>query len=155
MVKADETLNFTLTISDGKLETTKDVSLSVINVPLTLNVEFAGTTKVTEGDKTSITATVKGAPEGTSYSWKQVSGDTALFTATGLTLDVTSPSVDINQVLVFELTASVDGESFSQAVSIEVLNAEDDGWTKPDGAGSLGGFMTLLLPLIWLRRRQG
>ena len=155
MVKADETLNFTLTISDGKLETTKDVSLSVINVPLTLNVEFAGTTKVTEGDKTSITATVTGAPEGTSYSWKQVSGDTALFTATGLTLDVTSPSVDINQVLVFELTASVDGESFSQSVSIEVLNAEDDGWTKPDGAGSLGGFMTLLLPLIWLRRRQG
>ncbi|GAA0790819.1 MULTISPECIES: endonuclease [Pseudomonadati] len=155
MVKADETLNFTLTISDGKLETTKDVSLNVINVPLTLNVEFAGTTKVTEGDKTSITATVTGAPEGTSYSWKQVSGDIALFTATGLTLDVTSPSVNINQVLVFELTASVDGESFSQSVSIEVLNAEDNGWTKPDGAGSLGGFITLLLPLIWLRRRQG
>ena len=154
MVKADEMLNFTLTISDGKLETTKDVSLSVINVPLTLNVEFAGTTKVTEGDKTSITATVTGAPEGTSYSWKQISGDTAMFTATGLTLDVTSPSVDINQVLVFELTASVDGESFSQAVSIEVLNAEDDGWTKPDGAGSLGGFMTLLLPLIGCNKKK-
>ena len=155
MVKADETLNFTLTISDGTLETTKAVSLSVINLPLALNVEFAGTTKVTEGDKTSITATVTGAPEGTSYSWKQVSGDTAVFTAAGLTLDVTSPSVNIDQVLVFELTATVDEESFSQSVSIEVLNTEDDGWTKPDGAGSLGGFMTLLLPLIWLRRRQG
>jgi endonuclease I len=155
MVKADETLNFTLTISDGTLETTKAVSLSVINLPLALNVEFAGTTKVTEGDETSITATVTGAPEGTSYSWKQVSGDTAVFTAAGLTLDVTSPSVNIDQVLVFELTATVDEESFSQSVSIEVLNTEDDGWTQPEGAGSLGGFMTLLLPLMWLRRRQG
>jgi endonuclease I len=154
MIKADETLNFTLTISDGTLETTKAVSLSVINVPLTLNVEFAGTTKVTEGDETSIIATVTGAPAGTSYNWKQVSGDMAVFTASGLTLDVTSPSVNIDQVLVFELTATVDGESFSKSVSIEVINTEDTGWTKPDSAGSLGGLMTLLLPLVWLRRRQ-
>lgn len=155
MVKADDTLNFTLTISDGTLETTKAVSLSVINVPLTLNVEFAGTTKVTEGDKASITATVADAPEGTSYSWKQVFGNTAVFTATGLTLDVTSPSVSLDQVLVFELTATVGEESFSKSVSIEVTNTEEPGWTKPDGAGSLGGLITLLLPLIWLRRRQG
>lgn len=155
MVKADETLSFALTISDGSLATTKDVSLSVVNVPLTLSVEFAGTTKVTEGDKASITATVADAPEGTSYSWKQLSGSTAVFTATGLTLDVTTPSVNIDQVLVFELTATVGEESFSKSVSIEVINTEETGWTKPDGAGSLGGLMTLLLPLMWLRRRQG
>ncbi|MEZ9823086.1 endonuclease, partial [Shewanella sp. 10N.286.45.A1] len=154
-VKADETLNFTLTISDGSLATTKDVSLSVVNVPLTLSVEFAGATKVTEGDKTTITATVADAPEGTGYSWKQLSGTTAEFTATGLTLDVTSPSVNIDQVLVFELTATVGEESFSKSVSIEVENTEEAGWTKPDGAGSLGGLMTLLLPLMWWRRRQG
>lgn len=155
MINADETLNFILTISDGTLETTKAVSLNVINVPLTLSVEFAGTTKITEGDSTSITATVADAPEGTSYSWKQVSGSTAEYTATGLTLDVTSPSVSIDQVLVFELTATVGEESFSQSVSIEVKNTEEAGWTKPDGAGSLGGLMTLLLPLMWWRRRQG
>ncbi|MGS0726664.1 endonuclease, partial [Shewanella sp. 0m-11] len=155
MIKADETLNFTVTISDGTLETTKAVSLIVTNVPLTLDVTFAGNTQLTEGDKTSITATVTDAPEGTSYSWKQVSGNTAVFTASGLTLDVTSPSVDIDQVLVFELTATVDEESFVKSVSIEVKNTEEPGWTKPDGAGSLGGFITLLLPLMWWRRRQG
>ncbi|MCZ4335876.1 endonuclease [Shewanella colwelliana] len=155
MVKADETLNFTLTISDGTLETTKAVSLSVINVPLALNVEFAGTTKVIEGEKASITATVTDAPEGTTYSWKQVSGTTAVYTAAGLTLDVTAPSVNIDQVLVFELMATVGEESFVKSVSIEVTNTEEPGWTKPDGAGSLGGFITLLLPLMWLRRRQG
>lgn len=155
MVKADTSLNFTLTISDGTLEATKAVSLSVTNVPLTLDVTFAGTTEVTEGDKTSITATVADAPEGTSYSWKQVSGSTAVYTATGLTLDVTSPSVSIDQVLVFELTATVGEESFSKSVSITVKNTEDTGWVKPDGAGSLGGLMTLLLPLMWLRRREG
>ncbi len=154
MVKADKTLHFMVTFSDGTLEATKAFSLNVINVPLTLDVEFTGTTKVTEGDKTSITATVADAPEGTSYSWKQVAGDTAEFSASGLTLDVTSPSVNIDQVLVFELTATVGEESFSKSVSIEVTNTEEAGWTKPKGAGSLGGLMTLLLPLMWLRRRQ-
>lgn len=155
-VKADDTLNFTLTISDGTLDTTKAVSLSVMNVPFMVEVGFAGNTKLAEEQSTTITATVADAPVGTKYSWKQVSGTTAKFTATGLKLDVTTPKVDINQSLVFELTVTnADKESFSKSVSIEVLNTEDAGWTKPDGAGSLGGFMTLLLPLIWLRRRQG
>ena len=154
LVKADTDLNFVLTVSDGTLETTRSVSFSVTNVPLTLNVEFAGTTKVIEGDKTSITATVTDAPEGATYSWKQVSGSAAEFTATDLTLDVTSPSVNIDQALVFELTVTVGEESFSKSVSIEVTNTEEAGWTKPKGAGSLGGLMTLLLPLMWFRRRQ-
>ena len=155
-VKADDTLNFTLTISNGTLETTKAVSLSVMNVPFMVEVGFAGNTKLAEEQSTTITATVADAPVGTTYSWKQVSGTTAKFTATDLKLDVTAPKVDIDQSLVFELTVTnADKESFSKSVSIEVLNTEDAGWTKPDGAGSLGGFMTLLLPLIWLRRRQG
>lgn len=155
-VKADGTLNFTLTISNGKLETTKAVSLSVMNVPFMVEVGFAGNTKLAEEQSTTITATVADAPVGTTYSWKQVSGTTAKFTATDLKLDVTAPKVDIDQSLVFELTVTnADKESFSKSVSIEVLNTEDAGWTKPDGAGSLGGFITLLLPLIWLRRRQG
>lgn len=155
-VKADDTLNFTLTISNGTSETTKAVSLSVMNVPFMVEVGFAGNTKLAEEQSTTITATVADAPVGTTYSWKQVSGTTAKFTATGLKLDVTTPKVDINQSLVFELTVTnADKESFSKSVSIEVLNTEDAGWTKPDGAGSLGGVMTLLLPLIWLRRRQG
>ena len=155
-VKADDTLNFTLTISNGTSETTKAVSLSVMNVPFMVEVGFAGNTKLAEEQSTTITATVADAPVGTTYSWKQVSGTTAKFTATDLKLDVTAPKVDIDQSLVFELTVTnADKESFSKSVSIEVLNTEDAGWTKPDGAGSLGGFMTLLLPLIWLRRRQG
>jgi len=155
MVDADKSLNFVLTISDGTLATTQSVSISVTDVPLTLDIEFAGTTKVAEGEQTSITATVADAPAGTLYSWKQVSGTAAEYTANGLVLDVTSPTVSIDQSLVFELTATVGGDSFSQSVSIEVTNNETtEGWTKPDGAGSLGGLMTLLLPLIWFRRRQ-
>ncbi|MGB0895071.1 MAG: endonuclease [Parashewanella sp.] len=153
-VNADQTMNFKLTVSNGTLETTKSVSLKVMNVPLTLEVTFDGNTKLNEGDKTSITATVKDAPQGATYAWKQVAGISATFTATALKLDVTSPQVSIDQTLVFELTTTVNGESFSKPVSIEVKNTEEAGWVKPDGAGSLGGFMALLLPLIWLRRRQ-
>ncbi|WP_084643957.1 endonuclease [Ferrimonas futtsuensis] len=153
-VKADTTLKFVLTISDGTLETSEEVNLPVTNVPLTLDITFDGNTKLTEGDSTSITATVADAPEGLTYSWKQVSGATAEFTANGLKLDVTSPQVDINQALVFELTASNDDESYKTTVSIDVQNTEESGWREPDGAGSFGGLMTLLLPLMWLRRRK-
>ncbi|WP_445945237.1 endonuclease [Shewanella sp.] len=156
-VKADETLNFTLTISDGTLDTIKAVSLRVVNVPFMVEVGFAGNTKLAEEQSTTITATVADAPVGTTYSWKQVSGATAKFTATELKLDVTAPKVSIDQSLVFELTVTnADKESFSKSVSIAVTKTEiTDGWVKPEGAGSLGGLMTLLLPLIWLRRRQG
>jgi endonuclease I len=156
-VKADETLNFTLTISDGTLDTTKAVSLSVMNVPFMVEVGFAGNTKLAEEQSTTITATVADAPVGTTYSWKQISGATAKFTVTDLKLDVTAPKVSIDQSLVFELTVTnADKESFSKSVSIAVTKiAITDGWVKPEGAGSLGGLMTLLLPLIWLRRRQG
>ncbi|MCL1078742.1 hypothetical protein D5R81_12365 [Parashewanella spongiae] len=153
-VKSDETLSFTLTISNDTLQNTKTVSIKVVNVPLTFDVEFAGTTTINEGEKTTITATVADAPEGATYSWKQVAGSAAEFTATDLTLDVTSPSVSIDQDLVFELTTTVGEESFSKSVSIKVTNTPEEGWKKPDGAGSLGGLMTLLLPLLWQRRRQ-
>lgn len=156
-VKADETLSFTLTISDGTLDTTKAVSLSVMNVPFMVEVGFAGNTKLAEEQSTTITATVADAPVGTTYNWKQVSGATAKFTVTDLKLDVTAPKVNIDQSLVFELTVTnADKESFSKSVSIAVTKIEiTDGWVKPEGAGSLGGLMTLLLPLVWLRRRQG
>ncbi|WP_165905069.1 endonuclease [Parashewanella curva] len=153
-VKADQTFSFELTISNGTLDTTKAVSVKVKNIPLDLKVEFAGKADIKEGEKTSITATVADAPEGITYSWKQVSGQTATFTANGLKLDVTSPKIDIDQVLAFELTAMVDGESFSKAVNIQVKNEEEPGWTKPKSSGSLGGLIALLLPLVWMRRRQ-
>ncbi|USD39065.1 endonuclease [Ferrimonas sp. SCSIO 43195] len=153
MVDADSALKFTLTVSDGSLEASKVVNLPVTNVPLTLDVSFDGNIKLTEGDSTTITAVITDAPEGLTYSWKQVSGDAAKFTATGLKLDVTSPQVNISQALVFELTASSDDDSFKTTVSIDVENTEEAGWVKPDGAGSFGGFIALLLPLMWRRRR--
>ncbi len=153
-VKADQTLSFVLTISNGTLDTTKTVNLKVMNVPLNLNVAFSGNTDIKEGEKTSITATVTDAPEGVTYSWKQISGQTATHTANGLKLDVTSPTVNIDQVLVFQLTATVDGESVNKTVSIKVKNMEEAGWTKPKSSGSLGGLIALLLPLVWVRRRQ-
>ncbi len=153
-IKADETYKFVLTVSDGTLEASKEFNVTVSNVPLTLDITFAGNTEITEGESTSITATVADAPEGATYTWKQVSGATATFKADGLKLDVTSPETNIDQNLVFELTATVGEESFAKTVSVAVKNNEETGWVKPDGAGSLGGLMVLLLPLMWWRRRE-
>ncbi|QBF81634.1 GlyGly-CTERM sorting domain-containing protein [Shewanella maritima] len=152
-VDADTTLAFKLVVSDGTLETSEMVSVALINVPLELDISFSGATVVPEGEEATITAAIADAPAGLTYAWKQVSGQSAEFTADGLTLNVTAPEVDINQTLVFEFTADNGEDTVSKLVNLEVTNTQEPGWTKPDG-GSLGAGLLMLLPLAWRRRQS-
>ncbi|MDO6618240.1 endonuclease [Shewanella sp. 6_MG-2023] len=151
---SDTPLQFTLTVSDGTLETTQVVSVTVVNVPLAFDISFSGTTELNEGDSTVITAAIANEPEGLQYSWTQVSGMSADYTADGLVLNVTAPDVDVDQTLVFTLFVSDGEEQYSTNVSIDVKNQQESGWSKPDGAGSLGAGLLMLLPLLWRRRQS-
>ncbi|PMG42274.1 endonuclease [Shewanella sp. 10N.286.52.B9] len=153
-VSADQQLQFTLTVSDGLLEKTEVVNVKVVNVPLTLDISFSGNTELNEGDSTVITAAIANEPEGLQYSWTQVSGMSADYTADGLVLNVTAPDVDVDQTLVFTLFVSDGEEQYSTNVSIDVKNQQESGWSKPDGAGSLGAGLLMLLPLLWRRRQS-
>ncbi|MDO6774338.1 endonuclease [Shewanella sp. 3_MG-2023] len=153
-VSADQQLQFTLTVSNGLLEKTEVVNVKVVNVPLTLDISFSGNTELNEGDSTVITAAIANEPEGLQYSWTQVSGMSADYTADGLVLSVTAPDVDVDQTLVFTLFVSDGEEQYSTNVSIDVKNQQESGWSKPDGAGSLGAGLLMLLPLLWRRRQS-
>ncbi|WOT05530.1 endonuclease [Shewanella youngdeokensis] len=153
-VDADTALEFTLTVSDGSLETSEVVNVTVTNIPLALDISFSGTTELNEGDSTVITATIANEPEGLQYYWQQVSGTDAEYTASGLELTVVTPEVNVDQELVFELVVSNDQDQVRNTVSISVVNQQGDGWTEPDGAGGLGGGLLLLLPLLWRRRQS-
>ncbi|MBQ4889799.1 endonuclease [Shewanella sp. MMG014] len=152
-VTADTTIAFTLTVSDGVLDKTQVVNVSVINVPLAFDVSFSGNTELNEGESTTITAAIADEPEGLTYTWKQVSGAAAEYSADGLVLTVNSPEVSVDQSLVFELVISDGEEQVTSSVSVNVSNTLEDGWSKPEGAGSLGAGLLMLLPLLW-RRRQ-
>ncbi|MDO6638516.1 endonuclease [Shewanella sp. 5_MG-2023] len=153
-VTSDTPLQFTLTVSDGTLETTQAVSVTVVNVPLAFDISFSGNTELNEGDSTVITAAIANEPEGLQYSWTQISGMSADYTADGLVLNVTAPDVDVDQTLVFTLFVSDGEEQYSTNVSIDVKNQQESGWSKPDGAGSLGAGLLMLLPLLWRRRQS-
>ncbi|GLP95068.1 endonuclease [Paraferrimonas sedimenticola] len=151
-VDSDTQVQFKLTVSDGSLETSQLVDFTIANIPLTLDVSFSGTTELNEGESTVITASIADEPEGLTYAWKQVSGASAEFSADGLVLNVTAPDVSVDQALVFELSISDGVETVTSAVSINVKNAVETGWTKPKAAGSLGLGLLMLLPLAWRRR---
>ncbi|QIR14589.1 endonuclease [Shewanella aestuarii] len=153
-VSEDVQLQFTLTVSDGSLESSEVVSVKVVNVPLAFDISFTGNTDINETESTVITAAIANEPAGLQYSWEQVSGMSADYSADGLVLNVTAPEVSVDQALVFKLVVSHGEEQYSTTVSINVKNQQESGWTKPDGAGSLGAGMLLLLPLLWRRRQS-
>ncbi|MDO6610419.1 endonuclease [Shewanella sp. 1_MG-2023] len=153
-VSVDTQIAFTLTVSDGMLETTQVVAVTVVNVPLSFDISFSGNTELNEGDSTVITAAIADEPAGLVYSWKQVSGADAEYSADGLVLSVTAPEVTVDQALVFELVVTDGDEQFTTSVSVNVNNTLDEGWTKPEGAGSLGAGLLMLLPLLWRRRQS-
>ncbi|ARD23510.1 endonuclease [Shewanella japonica] len=153
-VTADTAIAFTLTVSDGVLDKTQVVNVSVINVPLAFDVSFSGNTELNEGESTTITAAIADEPEGLTYTWQQVSGAAAEYSADGLVLTVNSPEVSVDQSLVFELVISDGEEQVTSSVSVNVSNTLEDGWSKPEGAGSLGAGLLMLLPLLWRRRQS-
>ncbi|WP_194945120.1 endonuclease I family protein, partial [Shewanella sp. TC10] len=153
-VTADTSLEFVLTVSDGALETTQTVTVSVVNVPLSFDISFSGNTEVNEGESTVITASIANEPAGLEYSWSQISGEAAEYSNDGLVLNVNTPEVSVDQTLVFQLVVTDGEEQFTTSVNINVNNQQDDGWSKPDGAGSLGASLLLVLPLLWRRRQS-
>ncbi|WP_394132992.1 endonuclease [Shewanella maritima] len=153
-VTENTSLQFNLTVSDGSLETSEVVSVTVVNVPFDVDVTFDGMTELNEGEVATITATIADEPAGLTYKWNQVSGETAEFSAEGLVLTVTAPDVTVDQSLVFELVINDGTEQVSKTVSLMVINEPGSGWTKPDGAGSLGLGLLMLLPLAWRRRQS-
>ncbi|GLS82586.1 endonuclease [Paraferrimonas haliotis] len=151
-VNADTELQFKLTVSDGTHQATHVVTVIVLNVPLQVYVSFDGNTNLNEADSTTITATVANAPDDVTYQWQQISGEFADYDSSGLVLNVTAPSVALDQDLVFALIISDGVEQVTETVAISVSNGPQSGWTKPDGAGSFGLGLLFLLPLA-LRRR--
>lgn len=104
--------------------------------------------KVEEGQ--NATLSVSGTDidgDSLTYSWTRVSGPAVSVSSTSSTVTVKAPAVEMEQLVVFSVTAS-DGKATSAPVEVvmQVTNAKS--------SGSFGWLSLLLLPLALLRRRR-
>jgi len=136
-----ESLVFELTVSDGEAmnSDTVIVSVSFINeVP----VANAGPEQnVNEGARVTLSAVGSSDPDGQNltYIWTQVSGAQVTLTAP----QFTTPAIDADAVLVFEVTVSDGTLIATDRVTINVANSTSSGGGSngggSGGSGSSGG----------------
>ncbi|MCP3099543.1 tandem-95 repeat protein [Myxococcus sp. K15C18031901] len=121
-VDADKELTFRVTVSDGKVSTTKDVTVTLRNVNRA-PVANAGEAITTEsGASVTLNGSASSDPDGTAvtYQWAQVSGPAVtLSNATAAQPTFTAPSVTGERDLVFSLVVS-DGSATSAASLVVV-----------------------------------
>ncbi|WP_065204410.1 S8 family serine peptidase [Shewanella woodyi] len=95
-------------------------------------------------------ASYDGNDDELTYQWKQTGGVLVALETTGKSVSFDAPEVD-NQgaVLSFELTVSDgNGNSGTAMTTITVTDTPE-----VDDGGSMGWVTTLLLPLVWMRRK--
>jgi len=105
-------------------------------------------------DSESITLDASSSYDGNddelSYEWRQTGGVLVAIKSTGSTASFEAPEVDSQgTVLSFEVTvADGNGNSSSAMTSVAVTDTPEF-----DDGGSMGWIATLLLPLVWIRRK--
>ncbi|MEC4728897.1 pre-peptidase C-terminal domain-containing protein [Shewanella sp. D64] len=105
-------------------------------------------------DTASITldgsASYDGNDDALTYAWKQTGGVLVALGSTGKSVTFDAPEVDSQgTVLSFELTVSDgNGNSNTKMTSVTVTDT-----LNFDEGGSMGWIATLLLPLVWIRRK--
>nr|WP_275660539.1 S8 family serine peptidase [Shewanella sp. Isolate13] len=86
------------------------------------------------------------------YKWVQLGGTPISFNASAASFEFLAPDVkESGDTLAFELTVS-DGNGNSDTKSVSFPVQYQRSYKTSDG-GSVGWFTTLLLPLLWMRRK--
>ncbi|MDE2663884.1 MAG: Ig-like domain-containing protein [Gemmatimonadota bacterium] len=121
-VKANTTLTFRLTVSDGSLSDTDDVTVTVRQVNSAPTADAGSEQTVDE--RTTVTLNGSGSdPDGDSvtYAWKQLKGATATLSSTTVASPTfTAPEVTVDTDLDFELTVSDGSLSGADTVTVTV-----------------------------------
>ncbi|WP_019027982.1 immunoglobulin-like domain-containing protein [Colwellia piezophila] len=151
-VAADETLTFTLSVSDGVNATVKTINVKVVAIAI-LDATFASS----EGT-VSLTASVTGLDDFTRYSWTQISGEIVILS--GAEEAVASfTAVNVAGTLMFKVTTSNENGTKVLTKTVEVDLTEtgvagEEAETDSKSGGSFGiNMMLLLAGFIGLRRK--
>ncbi|WP_028772104.1 S8 family serine peptidase [Shewanella waksmanii] len=100
-------------------------------------------------------ASYDGNDDALTYTWTQTGGVPVGFTNGGDSITFAAPDVDADgTILSFELmVAGGNGNSDSTSASMTITDAPVVETNNSDDGGSTGWMTTLLLPLVWLRRK--
>jgi subtilisin family serine protease len=172
---AGGSLNVALTSSlNGGAEVTAASTTGTVSVE---GAPVAMATAVTVDEDTEnviVDASISTDPNGDTlnYEWLQVGGTPVDFIVGDASISFTAPNVTVETVLWFQLTVDDGkGNSDTTTVSVTVVDTDPaprDGTDGTDGtngtngangaqgkkgSGSMGMFVLLTLPLLWMRRR--
>ncbi|MGI2259338.1 endonuclease [Shewanella sp. GXUN23E] len=155
LVDSTQAVVIELTATAGELSATHQLTLTLADKVLELDIQFKGPTLVNEGDAVSIEATPAQTSTGdaVTYTWSQIGGPKVEFAAQGAQLSFTAPQVTLNTDLLFSVEAFDGKHSATKQLKVQVNNQAGAGWEEPEG-GAMGALLTLLLPLAFWRRRQ-
>ncbi len=122
-VTVNTTLTFRLTVSDGSLSATDDVTVTVRHVNRKPTAAAGSDQMVDEGTTVTLDGSGSSDPDGdsVSYSWEQTAGPTVtLSSTTAASPTFTAPDVTTNTTLTFRLTASDGSLSATDDVTVTV-----------------------------------
>ncbi|MCP3166532.1 tandem-95 repeat protein [Myxococcus sp. QH3KD-4-1] len=127
-VDADEELTFRVTVSDGTVEATQDVTVTLRNVNRAPTANAGAAASAVSGTTVTLDGSASSDADGTalSYTWTQVSGPSvALSNATSAQPTFTAPSVQAQRDLVFSLVVSDGVASSAASLVVITINPTD------------------------------
>ncbi|MFY8352581.1 M6 family metalloprotease domain-containing protein [Pseudoalteromonas sp. SSM20] len=157
-VQTTATLEFILSVTDGKGSISTYVQVVVKKSNTAPEVTIGDNLTVSEGDSITLTAYGTDADgDELSYLWQQTSGpDVTIIDATSSYIVITAPEVDSDQVITLEVSVSDAFETSTANIQITVKNKIENTPPPNQASSSSGGsvFALLgLLTLISLRRK--
>lgn len=154
-VESESTLTFELSVSDGELVSTSELTVVILNDNASPTVTVSGPAEVEEGDAVSITSVAEDIDDTElTVSWQQTSGPTVSdVTSSSTGLSFTAPSVDSDQTVTFTVTVADNELSVSKDISVSIKNKPEP-VTPPqqptENNDSGGGSSTPALVLLGL-----
>jgi MYXO-CTERM domain-containing protein len=164
-VSTATTLTFRVTVTDGQLASTADVTITVQHVNRAPVVAINAPTIVGSGSTATLDGSKSTDPEGAAltYHWVQTVGPTVTLTkADTATATFTAPKVKISSALTFTLTVT-DPAGLSSTKSVQVLVTKVDPLEEatssgcsasPNAAGPFAWLAPLALLAFAFRRRR-
>jgi M6 family metalloprotease-like protein len=150
-IDSDELVTFELTVSDGELETTDEVSINVIARINQAPTADAGSDQ-TVNEQTTVTLSGTGTDadgDALTYSWIQTAGTSVAITdADNATATFIAPEVNSTTTLTFELTVTDGDLSISDSVIVTVNNVITALPPVTESNSGSGGSFTFLSALL-------
>jgi hypothetical protein len=155
--QSSETLDFQLTVSDGKDDSVSNITVNILNINQAPTVSITANTSYEEGTTVTLTASASDADEDDlTYAWSQVSGPTlSINDASSSSATFAAPMVnsDTNVVVKVVVSDSYTQTSLEKTILIkDKVTINNDNSADESSGGSMGYLILFFLVMASSRK---